>query len=189
MGCKTIKALWDRIDGLEVTPTEALVLTALAHYASDDFGYCHPRHRQMEQKCHLGHTATVASLGSLKRKGLVHWTAKPKHPNEYSLPFGAAGGAGTHGKGNGDSSAENGVTVEGTACTLLAYTFATLLADRRRRTDAFFDYVKPVKRYGFIPAFRLFHRIKAQLRELPDDVIHARILRALADPEAEGGNA
>ena len=102
MGCKAMKALWDHIDGLDVTPTEALVLTALAHYASDDFGYCHPRLRQVERKCHLGHTATVSSLGSLKLKGLVQWAAKPKHPNEYMLPFGAGGDAGMHGKGNGD---------------------------------------------------------------------------------------
>lgn len=174
MGSQTINALWKRIDDLDLTPTEALVLTALAHYTSDDFGHCHPRQEQLAKKSHLGLTAIKESLGSLKSKGLVRWAAKPKHPNEYTLPFGGSESA----------------TVEGAACTLLAHTFASLLADSKRRTNASVDFIRPVKRRGFLSAFRLFYRIRVQLRGLPDDEIHSRVLKALAEPEAcdGGGN-
>lgn len=184
MGNQSINSLWKRIDNLELTPTESLVLTALAHYASDDFGHCHPRQEQLAKKTHLGLTAIKESLGSLKSKGLVRWTAKPKHPNEYVIQLGGANETDACGARTVDSSAESAsATVEGAACTLLAYAFAALLADRKRRTDASVDFVRPVKSRGFLSAFRLFYKIKAQLRGLSDDEIHARILKRLADPE------
>ena len=84
-----------------------------------------------------------AALGSLKRKGFVRWSAKPKHPNEYILPFGGSGGAGAYGMDGEDSPAPNdGTIVEGAACTL-AQSFAALLADRKRRFAASLDYTKP----------------------------------------------
>ena len=186
MGSKTIEAMWNQVEGLDLTPTEVLVLTALAHYASDPFGYCHPRQEQLAKKTKLGATAVKAALGSLKRKGFVRWSAKPKHPNEYILPFGGSGGADTCGMDGEDSPAPNdGTIVEGAACTLLAQSFAALLADRKRRFAASLDYTKPVKRLGFLAGFRLYFRIKAKRRGLTDDEIHARILKALADPESE----
>ena len=186
MGCKTIKALWDRIDGLEVTPTEALVLTALAHYASDDFGYCHPRQDQLSRKSKLGTTATKASLKSLRDKGLIRWSAKPKHPNEYVLPFSGSDATDTHDKGReGSPAPDDRAIAEGAARTLLAQTFAALLADGNRRLAASLDYMKPLKRIGFLAGFRLIFRIKSKLKGLTDDEIHARILDALADPESE----
>ena len=91
MGSKTIQAMWNRVEGLDLMPTEVLALTALAYCASDDFGYCHPRQEQLTKKTKLGTTAVKSALRSLKRKGIVRWTAKPKHPNEYILPFGCSG--------------------------------------------------------------------------------------------------
>ena len=186
MGSRTIQTLWNNIEKLDVTPTEALMLTALAHYTSDDFGYCHPRQDQLSRKSKLGTTATKASLKSLRDKGLVRWSAKPKHPNEYILPFSGADATDTHDKDNEGSPAPNGNTiVEGAACTLLAQSLAALLADSKRRFCASLDYTKPVKRLGFLAGFRLYFRIKTKLRGLTDDEIHARILKALADPESE----
>ena len=43
MVSRTIQTLWNNIEILDLTPTEALVLTALAHYARDDFWHCHPQ--------------------------------------------------------------------------------------------------------------------------------------------------
>lgn len=186
MGNRTIQKLWDRIENLDLTPTEALVLTALAHYASDDFGYCHPRQDQLSRKSKLGTTATKASLKSLRDKGLIRWSAKPKHPNEYVLPFSGADATDTHDKGKeGSPAPDDGTIAEGAARTLLAQSFAALLADGKRRFCASLDYTKPVKRLGFLAGFRLYFRIKAKLRGLTDDEIHARILKALADPESE----
>ena len=186
MGSQTIQKLWDRIENLDLTPTEALVLTALAHYTSDDFGYCHPRQEQLSRKSKLGNTATKASLGALRRKGFIRWSAKPKHPNEYVLLFTGPDTTDTHDKDNEGSPAPNdSAIIEGSACTLLAQSFAALLADSKRRFCASLDYTKPVKRIGFLAGFRLYFRIKAKLRGLTDDAIHARILKALADPESE----
>ena len=186
MGSRTIQKLWDRIENLDLTPTEALVLTALAHYASDDLGYCHPRQEQLSKKSKLGNTAVKASLGSLRRKGIIRWSAKPKHPNEYVLSFSDSDATDTHDKGSEGSPAPNdGTVVEGAACTLLAQSFAALLADGKRRFNASLDYTKPVKRLGFLAGFRLYFRIKAKLRGLTDDEIHARILKALTNPESE----
>ena len=186
MGSQTIQTLWNNIENLDLTPTEALVLTALAYYASDDFGHCHPRQDQLSRKSKLGNTATKASLRSLRDKGLIRWSAKPKHPNEYVLPFSGSDTTDTHDKGNDGSSAPNdGTVVEGAACALLTQSFAALLADSKRRFCASLDYTKPVKRIGFLAGFRLYFRIKAKLRGLTDDEIHARILKALADPESE----
>ena len=186
MGSRTIQTLWNNIENLDVTPTEALVLTALAHYASDDFGYCHPRQDQLSRKSKLGNTATKASLRSLRDKGLIRWSAKPKHPNEYVLPFSGSDATDTHDKGReGSPAPDDWAIAEGAARTLLAQTFAALLADGNRRLAASLDYMKPLKRIGFLAGFRLLFRIKSKLKGLTDDEIHARILDALADPESE----
>ena len=186
MGSRTIQTLWNNIENLDVTPTEALVLTALAHYASDDFGYCHPRQDQLSRKSKLGNTATKASLRSLRDKGLIRWSAKPKHPNEYVLPFSGSDATDTHDKGReGSPAPDDRAIAEGAARTLLAQTFAALLADGNRRLAASLDYMKPLKRIGFLVGFRLLFRIKSKLKGLTDDEIHARILKALAQSEEE----
>ena len=186
MGSRTIQKLWNRIENLDLTPTEALVLTALAHYTSDDFGYCHPRQDQLSRKSKLGTTATKASLKSLRDKGLIRWSAKPKHPSEYVLPFSGSVTTDTHDKGKeGSPAPDDGTIAEGAARTLLAQSFAALLTDGERRFSASLDYTMPLKRIGFLAGFRLYFRIKAKLRGLTDDEIHARILKALADPESE----
>ena len=186
MGSKTIEAMWNQLEGLDLTPTEVLVLTALAHYASDPFRYCHPRQEQLAKKTKLGATAVKAALGSLKRKGFVRWSAKPKHPNEYVLPFSGSDATDTHDKGReGSPAPDDRAVAEGAARTLLAQTFAALLADGNRRLAASLDYMKPLKRIGFLAGFRLLFRIKSKLKGLTDDEIHARIIDALAQSEQE----
>ena len=189
MGGRTIQKLWNQIENLNLTPTEALVLTALAHYASDDLGYCHPRQEQLSRKSKLGNTAVKASLGSLRRKEIIRWSAKPKHPNEYVLLFTSPDVSDTHDKDNEGSPALNdGAIVEGAACTLLAQSFAAILADSKRRFCASLDYTKPLKRLGFLAGFRLYFRIKAKLKGLTDDAIHTRLLKALNNPESENND-
>ena len=108
---------------------------------------------------------------------------------EYVLSFSDSDATDTHDKGSEGSPAPNdGTVVEGAACTLLAQSFAALLADGKRRFCASLDYTKPVKRLGFLAGFRLYFRIKAKLRGLTDDEIHVRILDALAEPESKNNN-
>ena len=140
----------------------------------------------MSRKSKLGTTATKASLRSLRDKGLVRWSAKPKHPNEYVLPFSGADATDTHDKGNAGSPAlDDRAVAEGAARTLLAQSFAALLTDSERRFSASLDYMKPLKRIGFLAGFRLLFRIRSKLKGLADDEIHAHILKALAQSEQE----
>lgn len=187
MGKNTANHIWSQLNKLELTSTESFVLLSLAFFASDDFGYCHPRQRQLAQKTGLGATAIKESLSSLKSKGLIKWTAKPKHPNEYTLMLDEPDNANTHNEEIACAPKEDSdATTEGAACTLLAQSFAALLIDSKRRFAASLDYTKPVKRLGFLAGFRLLFRIRSNLKGLSDDEIHARILKALADPESDG---
>ena len=68
MGEKTGHAIWSQLDRLDVSPTEALVLLALAHYGIDDLPLCHPRQRQISRKTHLGLTAVKSPFLSFGRR-------------------------------------------------------------------------------------------------------------------------
>ena len=67
MGEKTGHIIWNKLDRLNVTPTEALVLLALAHFGIDDLPLCHPRQRHICRKTHLSMTAVKTSLAALKK--------------------------------------------------------------------------------------------------------------------------
>ena len=186
MGKNIANHIWSQLNKLELSSTESFVLLSLAFFASDDFGYCHPRQRQLAQKTGLGATAIKESLSSLKSKGLIKWAAKPKHPNEYTLLLDGPDNANTHNEEIACTPKENtDATIEGAACTLLAQSFAALLADSKRRFAASLDYTKPVKQLGFLTGFRLLFRIRPLLKGLTDDEIHERILKALAQTEQE----
>lgn len=72
MGEKTGHIIWNKLDRLNVTPTEALVLLALAHFGIDDLPLCHPRQRHICRKTHLSMTAVKTSLAALKKKRTDH---------------------------------------------------------------------------------------------------------------------
>lgn len=181
MGEKTGDIIWNKLDRLDVTPTEALVLISLGHFASDNFYFCRPRCKQIAQKSHLGHTAIKKSLRTLKAKGLLLWSSRSKHPNDYVLPLGASDSVTSLDRNANVPLMSDAAIIEGAARTVLAYAFASLLGDRQRRADASVDYARSIKRCGFLAGSRTFYRIKAKLKGLPDNVIHTRILAALAD--------
>ena len=188
MGEKTGHIIWNKLDRLDITPTEALVLISLGHFASDNFYFCRPRYRQIAQKSHLGHTAIKKSLRTLKAKGLLLWSSRSKHPNDYVLPLGVSDSVTSLDRDTNVPLVSDAALIEGAARTVLAYAFASLLSDRQRRAVASVDYERSIKRCGFLAGFRTFYRIKAKLKELSDDAIHARILKALNDPESENND-
>ena len=188
MGEKTGHIIWNKLDRLDITPTEALVLISLGHFASDNFYFCRPRYRQIAQKSHLGHTAIKKSLRTLKAKSLLLWSSRLKHPNDYILPLGASDSVTSLDRDANTPLVSDTALIEGAVRTVLAYAFASLLSDRQRRADASVDYARSIKRCGFLAGFRTFYRIKAKLKGLSDDAIHARILKALNDPESENND-
>ena len=89
------KSTWDKIDSLDITPTEALILLALASSVNASSGVCHPSQDKLAQKTHLALGTIKEGLSSLRDKGLITWTKRPAHVNEYTLTFitAATGGA------------------------------------------------------------------------------------------------
>ena len=87
MGEKTGHIIWNKLDRLDVTPTEALVLLALAHFGIDDLPLCHPRQRHICRKTHLSMTAVKTALAALKKKGLITTAAFASRRNNYSFKF------------------------------------------------------------------------------------------------------
>lgn len=90
MGEKTGHIIWNKLDRLDVTPTEALVLLALAHFGIDDLPLCHPRQRHICRKTHLSMTAVKTSLAALKKKGSSCMTVGgfPLHKFAWPLFYG-----------------------------------------------------------------------------------------------------
>ena len=98
MDAITCKIVWDKLDILNVTPTEAFILVALALFNSDASGCCHPTQERIVKKTHYSPSTVKDCLASLKAKGLVIWSVKKAHVNEYSITLDAdhASNAGLH---------------------------------------------------------------------------------------------
>lgn len=98
MDAITCKIVWDKLDSLNVTPTEAFILVALALFKSDASGCCHPTQERIVKKTHYSPSTVKDCLASLKAKGLVIWNVKKAHVNEYSITLDAdhASNAGLH---------------------------------------------------------------------------------------------
>lgn len=98
MDAITCKIVWDKLDSLNVTPTEAFILVTLALFKSDASGCCHPTQERIVKKTHYSPSTVKDCLASLKAKGLVIWNVKKAHVNEYSITLDAdhASNAGLH---------------------------------------------------------------------------------------------
>ena len=94
----TCGIVWNKLNELNVTSTEAFILVALALFTSDTSGCCHPTQERIVEKTHLSLSTVKDCLASLKAKGLVSWNVKKAHVNEYSITLGAdhASNAGLH---------------------------------------------------------------------------------------------
>lgn len=104
MDSNIYKSTWDRLDSLDITPTESLILLALASSVNASSGVCHPRQDKLAQKTHLAIGTVKEGLSSLREKGLITWAKKPAHVNEYALTFlpAATGGGAEERVGNGN---------------------------------------------------------------------------------------
>ena len=190
MSLTLLKSLWENLDRLDVTPTEVLILFALACSANEVAGCCHPKMAKIVAKTHLALPTVKKSTRSLKKKRLVTWLTKPRHVNEYRLDFAsdcqqAVGGAAERGKvnaqpptGNPDNTAE----ALRKAGVLLAYCFSRFLSDPGQRALATVDFGKAIAQRGFLPCFNQFFSLKARAKGLSDGEIYDLVLRNLTAP-------
>ena len=85
----TCKIVWGKLNGLNVTSTEAFILVALALFTNDASGCCHPTQERIAETTHLALSTVKDCLARLKAKGLVSWNVKKAHVNEYSITLDA----------------------------------------------------------------------------------------------------
>lgn len=184
MGSRIAKHVWDNISHYQVSPTEASVLIALAFFANDQFGYCHPLQTRVEEKTGLKATAVKKATKALERKGLISCTRKPAHVTEYRIDCASNRGTPQPPDGGTGSDSRHDQTaraarLEKKANLLLAKNFAALLADPKRRTNAVIDYVLLLDECGFEAGLEQLRAVKAESKNLPDGEIHALVLARL----------
>lgn len=80
-----------KIIKIEVTPTQKLILFALANY-SDQFGQSYPSHEKLTEITGLSLTAVKDNLRKLKMSGYVDWQKRNNTSNLYTLNVGALDG-------------------------------------------------------------------------------------------------
>ena len=80
-----------KIIRVEVSPTQKLILFALANY-SDQFGQSYPSHEKLTEITGLSLTAVKDNLKKLKDAGYVDWEKLNNTSNLYTLRVGSADG-------------------------------------------------------------------------------------------------
>ena len=176
------KSTWDRIDSLDITPTEALILLALASSVNASSGVCHPRQDKLAQKTHLALGTIKEGLSTLRDKGLITWTKRPAHVNEYTLTFlpAATGGGAEERVGNGKRDlpapeASDEVKdlrlrlarferVWKRATYLLGQMFARLIPDPGKRLTSMIDYQILIGKRAFLSCDSLYFRLKREIK-------------------------
>ena len=185
MDSSIYKSTWDRIDSLDITPTESLILLALASSVNASSGVCHPRQDKLAQKTHLAIATVKDGLAALRKKGLVTWTKKPAHVNEYRILIAqedaaAASGAEERvGNGKRDLPAPEASDeakdlrlrlarferVWKRATLLLGQTFARLIPDPDKRVTAMIDCQLLIGKRAFLSCNSLFFRLKREIKD------------------------
>ena len=176
------KSTWDRIDSLDITPTEALILLALASSVNASSGVCHPSQDKLTQKTHLALGTIKEGLSALRDKGLITWAKRPAHVNEYTLTFlpAATGGGAAERVGNGKqdlpaSEASDEAKdlrlrlarfehVWKRATYLLGQMFAGLIPDPGKRVTSMIDYQLLIGKRAFLSCDSLFFRLKREIK-------------------------
>ena len=182
MDSNIYKSTWDRIDSLDITPTESLILLALASSVNASSGVCHPRQDKLAQKTHLAIGTVKEGLSSLREKGLITWAKKPAHVNEYTLTFlpAATGGGAEERVGNGKQDlpapeASDEVKdlrlrlarferVWKRATYLLGQMFARLIPDPGKRLTSMIDYQILIGKRAFLSCDSLYFRLKREIK-------------------------
>ena len=176
------KSTWDKIDSLDITPTEALILLALASSVNASSGVCHPSQDKLAQKTHLALGTIKEGLSALREKGLITWTKRPAHVNEYTLTFiqAATGGGAEERVGNGKRDlpapeASDEVKdlrlrlarferVWKRATYLLGQMFARLIPDPGKRLTSMIDYQILIGKRAFLSCDSLYFRLKREIK-------------------------
>ena len=174
------KSTWDKIDSLDITPTEALILLALASSVNASSGVCHPRQDKLAQKTHLALGTIKEGLSSLRDKGLITWTKRPAHVNEYTLTFILAAGGAEERVGNGNQDlpapeASDEVKdlrlrlarferVWKRATYLLGQMFAGLIPDPGKRVTSMINYQILIGKRAFPSCDSLYFRLKREIK-------------------------
>ena len=91
MNAMTLNAVWEKLEALDISPTETLVLLALAASTNCSSGSCHPPQGKLVTKTHLALSTIKETLAGLKARGIVDWRVKPAHVNEYRIMLDATG--------------------------------------------------------------------------------------------------
>ena len=176
------KSTWDKIDSLDITPTEALILLALASSVNASSGVCHPSQDKLAQKTHLAVGTIKEGLSALREKGLITWAKRPAHVNEYTLTFlpAATGGGAEERVGNGKQDlpapeASDEVKdlrlrlsrferVWKRAAFLLGLMFARLIPDPGKRGTSMIDYQILIGKRAFLSCDSLYFRLKREIK-------------------------
>ena len=179
------KSTWDRIDALDISPTEALILIALASSVNASSGVCHPSQDKLAQKTHLAIGTIKEGLSSLREKGLITWAKKPAHVNEYRILIAqgdeatADGAEERVGNGKRDLPASEASDeakdlrlrlarferVWKRATYLLGQMFARLIPDPGKRVTSMIDYQLLIGKRAFLSCDGLFFRLKREIKD------------------------
>ena len=182
MDSNIYKSTWDRLDSLDITPTESLILLALASSVNASSVVCHPRQDKLAQKTHLAIGTVKEGLSSLREKGLITWAKKPAHVNEYALTFlpAATGGGAEERVGNGNPAPAPEASDEvkdlrlrlsrfervwKRAAFLLGLMFARLIPDPGKRGTSMIDYQILIGKRAFLSCNSLFFRLKREIKD------------------------
>lgn len=179
------KSTWDRIDSLDITPTESLILLALASSVNASSGVCHPPQDRLAQKTHLAVGTIKEGLSALREKGLITRTKRPAHVNEYRILVAQGAGAATGGgaeerAGNGKQDlpapeASDEVKdlrlrlarferIWKRATLLLGQTFARMIPDPGKRITSVIDYQILIGKRAFLSCDSLHFRLKREIK-------------------------
>lgn len=176
------KSTWDKIDSLDITPTETLILLALASSVNASSGVCHPSQDKLTQKTHLALGTIKEGLSALRDKGLITWAKRPAHVNEYTLTFlpAATGGGAEERVGNGKRDlpapeASDEVKdlrlrlarferVWKRATYLLGQMFARLIPDPGKRVTSMIDYQILIGKRAFLSCDSLYFSLKREIK-------------------------
>ena len=195
----TCKIVWDKLDSINVTSTEAFILVTLTLFTSDTSGCCHPTQERIVEKTHLSLSTVKESLASLKAKGLVIWNVKKAHVNEYSITLDAdhASNAGLHPCVD-SAHADDHADIPDRGCIptreqyerlkkmydelarravfLLAWDFCQLDPDKSDVAIRLFEYKKLIEIRQFGPCQDVFFGLRSRFKQLEIDATELRKL-------------
>ena len=180
----TCGIVWNKLNELNVTSTEAFILVALALFTSDTSGCCHPTQERIAEKTHLSLSTVKDCLASLKTKGLVSWNVKKAHVNEYNITLGGDASPVTTPPEAGCIPTKEQYLrlkemydeIARRAVFLLAWDFCRLDPDKSDVAIRLFEYKKLIEVRQFGPCQDVFFGLRSRFRQHEIDATELRKL-------------